>query len=57
MSYSSLNKPEYSAEDLNAMTISQIRSLAGGLGYSLTKTLKADLITEFLDQQEGIVNA
>jgi hypothetical protein len=35
------------------MTISQIRSLADGLGYAITKTKKADIISEFLGQQEG----
>ncbi len=35
------------------MTISQIRSLADGLGYAITKTKKADIISEFLRQQEG----
>lgn len=33
------------------MTIVQIKSLAAGLGYSITKSLKADIITEFLEQQ------
>lgn len=33
------------------MTISQIKSLASDLGYSITKTLKADIIAEFLEQQ------
>lgn len=35
------------------MTISQIRSLADARGYSMKKTLKADLINEFLEQQEA----
>ena len=35
------------------MTIAQIKELAQGLGYSITKTLKADIIQEFLAQQEG----
>lgn len=33
------------------MTIAQIKSLATELGYSITKTLKADIISEFLAQQ------
>ena len=40
----------YMAEDLEGMTISQIRSLADNLGYALTKTKKADIISEFLTQ-------
>lgn len=33
------------------MTISEIKVLATELGYSITKTLKADIIAEFLEQQ------
>lgn len=43
----------YTAEDLEKMTISQIRSLAVDLGYAITKTRKADIINEFLACQEG----
>jgi len=35
------------------MTISEIKALADELGYSITATKKADIITEFLAQQEG----
>lgn len=35
------------------MTISEIKSLADELGYTITATKKADIITEFLAQQEG----
>lgn len=35
------------------MTVSEIKSLADELGYSITATKKADIITEFLAQQEG----
>lgn len=35
------------------MTIAEIKALAGELGYSITKAKKADIITEFLSQQEG----
>lgn len=34
------------------MTISEIKALADELGYSITKTRKADIIAEFLAQQE-----
>jgi hypothetical protein len=33
------------------MTVSQIKALAAELGYSITKTLKSDIINEFLGQQ------
>ena len=33
------------------MTIANIKSLAAELGYSITKTIKADIIAEFLEQQ------
>lgn len=35
------------------MTIAQIKALAGDLGYSITATKKADIINQFLIQQEG----
>jgi len=38
---------------LNSLTIAEIKSLAEELGYSITKTKKADIIEEFLAQQEG----
>lgn len=34
------------------MTIAEIKALAEELGYSITKTRKADIIAEFLEQQE-----
>lgn len=43
----------YTADDLNAMTIAEIKTLAADLGYTVTQTKKADIITEFLGQQEG----
>lgn len=35
------------------MTVSQIKELAASLGYSVTATKKADIIAEFLAQQDG----
>lgn len=35
------------------MTIAEIKSLSAELGYSITKTKKAEIIAEFLAQQEG----
>lgn len=34
------------------MTIAEIKALAAELGYSVTKTRKAEIIAEFLAQQE-----
>lgn len=34
------------------MTIAEIKALALELGYSVTKTRKAEIIAEFLEQQE-----
>lgn len=42
---------KYTEADLNAMTVAQIKSLADELGYSITATTKADIITEFLTAQ------
>ena len=42
----------YTKESLESMTISEIKALAGELGYSITKTRKAEIIEEFLSQQE-----
>jgi hypothetical protein len=33
------------------MTIANIKLLAVDLGYTITKSLKADIIAEFLEQQ------
>lgn len=34
------------------MTISEIKALAAELGYSITRTRKAEIISEFIEQQE-----
>lgn len=34
------------------MTIAEIKALAAELGYSVTKTKKAEIIAEFLSHQE-----
>ena len=47
------NSAAFSADDLSAMTIAQIKALAAEHGYTITKTLKADIIAEFLAQQDG----
>lgn len=33
------------------MTIAEIKALSAQLGYSVTKAKKADIITEFLEQE------
>lgn len=41
----------YSQEDLQAMTIAQIKALASEQGYTITKTRKDEIIAEFLEAQ------
>ena len=43
----------YTQADLEAMTIAEIKAIAEERGYTITETLKADIITEFLTQQNG----
>ena len=46
----------YTAGDLKAMTIADIKSLSVGLGYGSIKAVKKnDVIAEFLTQQRGDV--
>ena len=42
-----------SEEELSALTIAQIRALAAEKGYTITATLKAEIIAEFLEQQSA----
>lgn len=42
---------KYTVKQLESMTIAQIEKLADELGYEITRTLKADIIDEFLSQQ------
>jgi hypothetical protein len=42
---------QLSEDELNALTIAQIKNLAAELGYTITATRKADIIAEFLQQQ------
>ena len=41
----------YAQAELEAMTIAEIKALAQSLGYTITETTKANIITEFLTQQ------
>ena len=43
----------YTEDELLALTIAQIKALAGELGYTITATKKADIVAEFLEQQEA----
>lgn len=45
------SKKTYTQEELEAMTVDQIETLAGGLGYTLTGSTKADKIASFLTAQ------
>lgn len=42
---------KYTNEELAAMTIDQIKAIAQKRGYNITKTVKEEIITEFLTQQ------
>lgn len=44
---------EFTQSELNALTISEITDIANARGYTITQTLKADIIAEFLDEQNG----
>ena len=44
-------KSSYTSEELNAMTIDQIKGIAAAKGYTVTKTTKAEIIAEFLATQ------
>lgn len=46
-------KSNYTSEELNAMTVDQIKAIAAAKDYTITKTTKAEIITEFLAAQEG----
>lgn len=41
----------YTAEELETMTIAQIKALASDRGYTITASKKADIIAEFIAQQ------
>lgn len=43
----------FTEEELTALTIAQIKALATERGYAITATKKADIITEFLEQQNA----
>ena len=36
---------------MNALTVDQIKTIAAAKGYTITKTTKAEIITEFLAAQ------
>lgn len=46
-------KASYTSEELNAMTVDQIKAVANAKGYTITKTTKAEIITEFLAAQNA----
>lgn len=41
----------YTYDDLNAMTVKEIKAIAEKKGISISKTIKDDVINEFLLQQ------
>ena len=46
-------KSTYTSDELNAMTVDQIKAVAAAKGYTITKTAKAEIITEFLAAQNA----
>lgn len=44
-------KSTYTSDELNSMTVDQIKAIATAKGYTITKTVKAEIITEFLAAQ------
>lgn len=44
---------EYTEAELNALTVDQIKGLATYKGYTITKTVKAEIIAEFLAAQSA----
>lgn len=43
----------YTENQLNEMTIDNIKEIAEQKGYTITKTVKAEIIAEFLEQQDS----
>lgn len=46
-------KSAYTQEELETMTVDQIKAIAEVKGYTITKTVKAEIITEFLAAQKA----
>ena len=44
---------EFTQDELSELTVSEITDIATARGYTITQTLKADIITEFLTQQNA----
>ena len=44
----------YTESQLSGMNISDIKAMAESRGYIITKGLKAEIIAEFLEQQNGV---
>lgn len=47
----------YDEDELAALTIAKIKVIAADKGYTITKTLKAEIIAEFLAAQEAAQEA
>ena len=48
-----VEKTAWTEEELNALTVDKIKGLAAYKGYEITKTVKAEVIAEFLAAQEA----
>lgn len=49
--YEEAYQNEYTSEELNALTVEQIKTIATAKNYTITKTTKAEIIEEFLAAQ------
>lgn len=47
------SEKNYTEQELEKMTVSSIKKIASDRGYSITKTLKSDIISEFIKEQNG----
>ena len=48
-----VEKTAWTEEELNVLTVDKIKGLAAYKGYEITKTVKAEVIAEFLAAQEA----
>ena len=46
-------KKSYTSDELDAMTVDRIKAVAAAKGYAITKTVKAEIIAEFLAAQNA----
>lgn len=45
----------YTKDELNKMTVADIKKYAATKGYSITTTKKADIVNEIVEQQKAVI--